>query len=226
MLKIGHRGARGHIAENTLESIQKAIRLGADMIEVDVHRCKSGELVVFHDFTLDRMTNGSGEIIEHTLDQLKMIRVETLYEIPLLTQVLDLIQGKCAINIELKGSNTAAGTCEIIRYYLEEKNWNYSDFIVSSFQKNELFQVLETNKNIPIGVLSKASMIEAITLAKQLNAFAVHASLGIVARGNIKKAQREGFKVIVWTVDEREAIDRMKKMGVDGIISDFPDRLV
>ena len=62
VLKIGNRGAKGHMAENTLESIKKALALGVDGIDIDVHRCASGQLVVFHDFTLDRMTNGTGEV--------------------------------------------------------------------------------------------------------------------------------------------------------------------
>lgn len=225
MLKIGHRGAKGHLAENTVESIQKAIQLGADMIEVDVHRCKSGELVVIHDFTLDRITDGSGEIMNHTWSELKTLRIENKYKIPLLTAVLDAISGLCTINIELKGSNTAAETCKIVQHYVKEKDWSYSDFIISSFQQDEIIQVFEINKNIPIGVLTEASMTKAILLAKQLNAYAIHLGLGLVTHANIKKAQQEGFKIIVWTVNEPKDIMRMKKFGVDGIISDFPELL-
>lgn len=225
MQKIGHRGAKAHLAENTLESIQKAILLGVDMVEVDVHQCKSGELVVIHDFTLDRTTNGSGEITQHSLRELKALKVENKYEIPLLTEVLDTIEGKCRINIELKGTNTAIETCRIVKKYVEERNWKYSNFIISSFQKNELFQVFEKNKEIPIGVLSKASMTEAIVLARQLQAKAIHPSLGIVTKKNVEKAQKEGFGVTVWTVNEPRLIARMNKMKVDGIISDFPDLL-
>lgn len=225
MKKIGHRGAKGHLAENTLASIQKAIQMGVDMIEVDVHCCKSGELVVIHDFTLDRTTNGTGEISQHSLKELKSLKVEGDHGIPLLTEVLDTIQGKCGINIELKGANTAVETCRIVQEYVKEKGWAYADIIISSFQINELFQVFEINKNIPIGVLSKARVVNAVALAKQLNAKAIHPALGIVTQKNIKKAQREGFKVTVWTVNDPEAIVRMKKFGVDGIISDFPDLL-
>jgi glycerophosphoryl diester phosphodiesterase len=74
-LKFGHRGAKGYLIENTVESILKAIELGVDGIEVDVHKCKSGELVVFHDFTVDRLTNGTGEISNFTLKELKLLVV-------------------------------------------------------------------------------------------------------------------------------------------------------
>ncbi|HET8810212.1 MAG TPA: glycerophosphodiester phosphodiesterase family protein [Flavobacteriaceae bacterium] len=224
MKKIGHRGAKGHVAENTLESIQKALDLGVDMVEIDVHRCKSGELVVIHDFTLDRTTNGSGEITKFSLQELKKLKVENQFEIPLLTEVLDAISGKCQLNIELKGLNTAQETCRIVEGYVQNRNWDYSDFIVSSFQKNELFQVLDRNKNIPLAVLSKASLAEAMILAKQLRAKILHPALGIVTKENIAEAKTAGFQINVWTVNDSEAIARMKALDVDGIISDFPDR--
>jgi glycerophosphoryl diester phosphodiesterase len=224
--KIGHRGARGHLAENTLESIKLALSFGVDAIEIDVHRCKSGEIVVIHDFTLDRTTNGSGEITEYNLTELNEVLVEEKYKIPLLTEVLDLIEGKCGINIELKGTNTAERTCDIVRDYVKNKGWSYSDFILSSFQNSELFEVFKIDKNIPIGILSKASVIEAIELGKKLKALAIHPSIGITSRDNVKLSHEAGFKVNVWTVNDLKSIERMKDFGVDGIISDFPELLL
>lgn len=223
--KIGHRGAKGHLAENTLESIKLALEFGVDAIELDVHKCSSGELVVIHDFTLDRTTDGEGEVALKSLEELKSLTVNEKFRIPLLTEVLDLIQGKCWINIELKGLNTAAETCRIIENYIKNFNWNQGDFIVSSFQKNELFEVYKINPDIRIGVLSKASVNEALQLGKMLNAKAIHPSLGIATRENVKQAQNAGFKVNVWTVNEPADILRMKDFGVDGIISDYPERL-
>lgn len=223
--KIGHRGAKGHLAENTLESISLALEMGVDAIEIDVHRCATGELVVIHDFTLDRTTNGEGEVSKGNLEDLKKLLVEGKYRIPTLTEVLDLIEGKCYINIELKGSNTAAGTCEIIEKYINTRGWKYSDFIVSSFQKNELFEVYKINPEIHIGVLSKASVTEAIALGKLLNAHAIHPSIGIITRDNVRICHKMGFEVNVWTVNDHEAIQRMQDFGVNGIISDYPDRL-
>ncbi len=223
--KIGHRGAKGRLAENTLESIELSLSFGVDAIEIDVHRCKSGELVVIHDFTLDRTTNGSGEITEYTLAELKEFLVEGKYKIPLLTEVLDLIEGKCGINIELKGTNTAEITCAFVRDYVNNKGWAYSDFILSSFQYSELFEVFKIDKNIPIGILSKASVFEAIELGKKLKALAIHPSIGITTRDNVKQCHQVGFKVNVWTVNDLKSIARMMDFGVDGIISDFPDLL-
>lgn len=224
--KIGHRGAKGHLAENTLESIQLALEFGVDAIEIDVHKCRSGELVVIHDFTLDRTTDGQGEVASKSLEELKKLKVNQKFRIPLLTEVLDLIHGKCWINIELKGLNTAVETVSIIQHYIKNLNWNQEDFIVSSFQKNELFEVYKTDPEIRIGVLSKASVTEALQMAKMLNAKAIHPSLGIITRENVQQAQEAGFKVNVWTVNEQADILRMKDFGVDGIISDFPDLLI
>lgn len=224
-LKIGHRGAKGYIAENTLESIQKALEIGVDMIEIDVHKCASGELWVIHDFTLDRTTDGSGEIAKRPAEVIRKLKVEGHYKIPLLTDVLDLIEGECDINIELKGLNTAEPVCREVQQRIASGKWQYSNFIISSFQKNELFEVRQHDEEVPIGVLSKASVPEAIELGKRLKATAIHPSIGIITRDNTKLSQDAGFKVNVWTVNERQDILRMLDFGVNGIISDYPNRL-
>ena len=223
--KIGHRGAKGDLAENTLESIRKAIDLKVDAVEIDVHLCKTGELVVIHDFTVDRTTNGEGEVSEKTLDELRSLLIEGKYRIPLLTEVLDLIEEKCRINIELKGNNTAAETSRIIRDYVTGRSRSYSDFIVSSFQWNELFEVLKIDTNIPLGVLTETNVSEAIEIGKKLSAKAIHPSVDIITPDNLNQARKAGFEVNVWTVNDKETIQKMKDLGVDGIISDFPDLL-
>ena len=91
-LNIGHRGAKGHIAENTLESINMAIELGADGIEIDIFKCQSGELVLFHDKNLKKLTGKSGEIEKQALKDLEDFLVEGKYKIPTLTSVLDSIK--------------------------------------------------------------------------------------------------------------------------------------
>ncbi|TRO64390.1 glycerophosphodiester phosphodiesterase [Christiangramia sabulilitoris] len=224
-LKIGHRGAKGHLAENTLESIQKALELGVDAIEIDVHKCATGELWVIHDFTLDRTTDGSGEIAKRPAEEIRKLRIEGKYKIPLLSEVLDLLEGSCMLNIELKGLNTAAPVHCVLQEKVAAGTWKYEDFIVSSFQKNELFEIRNLNADVPIAVLSKASVPEAIEVGKRLSAIAIHPSLGIITRDNTRLSHDAGFKVNVWTVNEREDIQRMIDFGVDGIISDYPNRL-
>ncbi|MBD3890228.1 glycerophosphodiester phosphodiesterase [Olleya marilimosa] len=225
ILKFGHRGAKGYVTENTLASIQKAMDLGVDGIEIDVHVCKTGELIVFHDFTLDRITNGTGEIGKFSLSEIKQLKVEKLYSIPTLTEVLDVINNTIIINIELKGENTAKPTCAIIQDYIETKNWTMDNFIVSSFQEKELVDVFNHNPKIPLGVLTKASVNQALVLAKKINAKAIHPNLALLSKDNVKQAQEADYKVNVWTVNTKQAIERMKRYNVDAIISDFPDRL-
>ncbi len=225
MQKMGHRGAKAYVAENTIESIQKALDFGVDGIEIDVHLCASGELVVFHDFTLDRMTNGTGGIGKKTLSELKQLQVSNHYKIPTLEEVLDVINRACLLNIELKGRCTATKTAEVIETYINQKGWKYNDFLVSSFQHHELEDVFKLNKNIPLGVLTKASVFEALELAKTINAVAIHPNFALLTKENVKRAQSKGFKVNTWTVNDADTILRMKRYGVDGIISDYPDRL-
>ena len=94
MIIIGHRGAMGYEPENTLRSFQKALDLGVDMIEFDVHLCKSGELVVFHDEKVNRTTNGQGYIAQKSLEKLKELDAGQGEKIPTLEEVLDLVKGK------------------------------------------------------------------------------------------------------------------------------------
>jgi glycerophosphoryl diester phosphodiesterase len=224
-LKIGHRGALGHVSENTMESIKKALEFGVDGIEIDVHTCASGELVVFHDFTLDRMTNGVGEVSKYSLLELKELKVDGKFSIPTLVEVLDFIDKKCLLNIELKGKNTAKEACRLIEWYIANKNWTYKNFIVSSFQTHELEHVFKTDKNIPLAVLTKASMSEAIEFAQSIDAKIIHPNFALLTKENIRFAKSKGFSVNTWTVNDVKTIERMKDYRVDGIISDFPDRL-
>ncbi len=225
VLVIGHRGACGYAPENTLASIEKALSCNVNAIEIDVHKCKSGELVVFHDFTVDRLTNGSGEVSSFTLAELKALKVESDYQIPTLIEVLDCINKQCIINIELKGKNTATETAKIIQNYIHEYRWDYTHFIVSSFQQRELETIHTIDKNIVLGVLTKANLEEAVTFAKTIKAKAIHPNYALLSKNNVQKTKALGYKINVWTVNNVEAIERMKGYNVDGIISDFPDRV-
>lgn len=224
-LKFGHRGAKAYSPENTIASVKKALDIGVDGIEIDVHKCASGEIVVFHDFTLDRMTDGSGEIHKRTWEELQELKVKGAHHIPELEEVLDVINKRCIINIELKGKHTADGTAEIIRHYINSHDWKPSLFLVSSFQSSELKRMSQLVPNIELAVLTKASVEEAIDMAKTTNSKTIHPNYALLSQTNVKEAQQRGFKVNTWTVNDEETILRMKSYGVNGIISDYPDRL-
>jgi glycerophosphoryl diester phosphodiesterase len=224
VLCIGHRGAKGHLAENTLESIKKALELGVDGIEIDVHRCASGELVVFHDFTLDRMTNGTGEVSKHTLRQLKQLDVKGHCQIPTLSEVLTFVNNRCLLNIELKGPDTAKEATRLITFFIDKKGWDYKNIIVSSLEKELLETVYKTNDKIPLGVLTDTNLDKAVEFAKTINAVSIHPEYTMLTQENVEEL-KENFKVFTYTVNNLKPIKRIKSYGVDGIISDFPDRL-
>lgn len=225
MLKIGHRGARGHEPENTLLGFQKAIELDVDCIELDVHLSADGELMVIHDETIDRTTNGKGAVNQFSLPELKRFQIEKDQRIPTLTEVLNLIDQKCDINIELKSFETADKVVDLIEKYVSEKKWNYDQFLVSSFDWNALQQVTFSNSKIPIGVLTETNVDLALAFAKFIKAKSIHPYFHLVTNENTAKMQEKGFQVFPWTVNEIEDIKRIKTYNVDGIISDFPDRL-
>ena len=219
MLKIGHRGAKGYAAENTLISFQKAIDLGANGIELDVYLCQTGEIVVIHDETIDRTTNGKGLVKELALLELMN------FGIPTLEAVFQLVNKQCFVNIELKSYETSEKVVALIDYYITKKNWTYSDFIVSSFDWNALQQVRFLNDKIRIGVLTNTDMDLAIAFAKFIQAYSIHPYYHLLNIENTKKIQSNNFKIYPWTVNEKEDITLVKSLGVDGIITDFLDRI-
>jgi len=223
--KIGHRGAKGYCTENTLSSFKKALDLNVDGIELDVHVCATGELIVFHDFTLDRMTNRSGEIHNFSLEELKKLSVNQVFEISTLEEVLNFIDKKCQLNIELKGHDTAKPTVQIIEKYVKEYNWKMEDFIVSSFQREELLKVSQSNSKIPLAVLTQASVEQAVEWAEEFKAKYIHPHFSLLTEDNCFKATQKGFKINTWTVNDVIDIERLKKYKINGIISDFPDRI-
>ena len=224
-LVIGHRGAMGHETENTLPSIQKAMDLGVDMIEIDVFKLKSGEIVVFHDDTVDRLTNGPGNIEEYNIIELKKLIVNGGHQIPMLQDVLKLIDNKVALNIELKGAGTADRVNFIMNYYINKKNWSPENFIISSFNWDELKEIRKLNTDVAIAVLTEENPIDAISVAKELQAVAINPYFKKLDLEVAKQIHAAGFKIYTWTVNEPEDIDAMKKLAVDGIITNFPERV-
>ena len=224
-LTIGHRGAKGHIAENTLPSISKAIELGVDGIEIDIFVCKSGELVVFHDKKLDRLTNSHGYIESLEYDSIRKISVLGEYKIPTLNEVLELIDGKVFLNIELKGSGTAEPTHKLLTPLLKQKKWKADQFIISSFNWEELEIFYGLNKKVPIAILTGSDPLDAIPIANKLNALAINPSFRALNIKNVKKIQEEGYKVFPYTINEPTDIQKILTLEVDGIITDFPERV-
>ncbi len=224
-LKIGHRGACGYEPENTLRSFEKALELGVDMIELDVHCCASGELVVIHDNRVDRTTNGTGYVAGMSLEELRELDAGKGERIPLLGEVFELVKGRAQVNVELKGSGTALPVHDLMKGLVQEGGWSSDDFLVSSFNHYELLEFLRYNANIRIGALTEGIPLGYAEFAERLHAASVNISLEFICKEFVDDAHRRGMEVFVYTVNDPEDVDLVKSLGADGAFSNFPDRL-
>ena len=227
ILVVGHRGAMGHVLENTIESVQKAIELNVDGIEIDVFKSKTGELVVYHDPFLSRLSNSNAFIEQISLDSIKKIELIGGYFIPTLKEIVDIIPEKIFLNIELKGQDTSFETNKIITNYLKTYNFPVSKFIISSFRWDELKKIRSFNKDIPIAVLvdSLYKIDDAIKLAKQINAVSLNPNKNFITKEIVNKIQSNNIKVYPYTINTPRNIRRVRFMGVDAIITDYPERI-
>ena len=217
----------GHVLENTIESVQKAIELNVDGIEIDVFKSKTGELVVYHDPFLSRLSNSNAFIEQISLDSIKKIELIGGYFIPTLKEIVDITPEKIFLNIELKGQDTAFETNKIIINYLNTYNFPVSKFIISSFRWDELKKIRSFNKDIPIAILvdSLYKIDDAIKLAKQINAVALNPNKEFITKEIVNKIQSKNIKVYPYTINTPRNIRKMRSMGVDAIITDFPERI-
>lgn len=215
----------GYEPENTILSFKKALELGVDAIELDVYACKTGELVVIHDDKVDRTSNGKGYVIEKTFDELRALDAGKGEKIPTLSEVLDLVNRKVKVNIELKGVGTAKPVSELIKHFIDNKGWLLDDFIVSSFNHYELKEFGAMTPAVKIGALIVGIPIGFAEFAEKLNAYSVNLCVEFINQEFVDDAHRRGMKVYVWTVNDADEIKRMKSLSVDGIFSNFPDRL-
>ncbi|MCX6779000.1 MAG: glycerophosphodiester phosphodiesterase family protein, partial [Candidatus Magasanikbacteria bacterium] len=162
MLKIGHRGVAGHEVENTAKSLQKALDLKVDMIELDVHKCASGELVVFHDKRVSRITDSSGSIRKKTLAEIKKLRTSDNQEILTLAEALEIIDGRCNVNIEIKHRGVASALVDVVRQLTEKQKWQLDQFLISSFYHRELGRLKKIHPEIKIGLLYYRNLRSAV----------------------------------------------------------------
>ncbi|OUD37649.1 glycerophosphodiester phosphodiesterase family protein [Flavobacterium sp. FPG59] len=225
MLKIGHRGAKGYEPENTLVSFQKALDFHVDGIELDVHLSADGEIIVIHDETIDRTTNGKGFVNGLSLQELKAFLIDGKHEIPTLEEVFDLTNQKCFINIELKSHDTTDKVVTLIEKYVNKRGWKYDHFLVSSFDWIALQQVTSLNDKIGVGVLTETDLELALAFAKTIQAKSIHPYFHLLTIENTAHIQEKGFQVFPWTINELEDIQKIKTYNVNGIITDFTDRI-
>jgi len=225
-LKIAHRGASGAYPENTLAAFAAAAEQGADMVELDVHLSADSQLVVIHDETVDRTTGGSGAVGALTLAQLKALDAGGGQQIPTLAEVFALVRGKCGVNVELKGPDTAAPVAALIRQEVLGHAVPVDRFVVSSFDLPQLAQLKEIAPEIRRAPLYGDKLPEDyLEAARSVGAWSLNLNKGAITAELVEQCHRQGFRLLVWTADEPEEIARLKALGVDWIIGDYPDRL-
>lgn len=215
ILTIGHRGAKGHAPENTLASFKKAIEMRVDMIELDVHLSKDLVPMVIHDDTVNRTTSATGNVTDFTANELQQLGIPTLED------VLNLVQNSCSINIEIK---VYVATNPVLKI-LKSSSFDSDKIIISSFDWHVLQEVRFQNDTIKLGVLTETDLTLAIGFATFIKAEAIHPYYHLLTAENVEKIQSKGFLVYTWTVNEPEDITFVKQLGVDGIITDYPDRI-
>ena len=215
----------GYETENTLASIEKALALGVDMIEVDVFQIRSGEIAVFHDERVDRLTNGGGSIEEYNYFDMKRLTLDGGHKIPILQDVLKLVDHRVPLNIELKGRGTADNIHKIVSFYSEKRGWQPDQFLVSSFDWDELRKYRELNATGRIAVLTEGDPLEALEVAAELQAEAINPQHTQLNAQNVAKIHEAGYKVYTWTVNDPAEFQRLVSIGVDGVFSDFPDKM-
>jgi glycerophosphoryl diester phosphodiesterase len=236
VLVIGHRGFSAAAPENTQASFKKAMEVGADMIELDVHLSRDGQVVVIHDDTLNRTTNGKGRVANYTLNELKELNAGSWFgsqffgeKIPTLKEVLELTRGQILLCIELKGGDLGQYSLkDLADWSLQEveKAGMLSQVLFASFDLSAIERIREKNPRIPVALIySKSwSSPRAVTGERPIPVLSCRDT--VLTQTNAAKARLEGMKILVWTVNREKRMERFLNMGVDGIITNYPDRLM
>lgn len=221
-LCIAHRGASGHEPGNTIAAIQKALELGAKAIEIDIHYIQN-ELLVTHDTVIHDSVKGAVDITLCSFETVRTLDVGRGRYIPTLEEVLDTVDAKAYLNLELKGRGTAVPVCYLISRFIKEKHWPEDRFILSSFDIQELETARSIHPDICLGLLIDSRDTDYVMLAARVSARFIGVSLSIIEPELIKSAHAHGLKVYVFTVNSRSDIKRMRAMGADGVFTDFPE---
>ena len=224
-LLIGHRGARGLAPENTLRALEAGIQAGAPWLEFDVQRHPSGELVLLHDLTLDRTTSGRGLLGDWSWEELRRLDAGQGEILPTLDEALDLIDQRARINIELKTwDGTAAAVAAVLRERVEA-GWPVEQFLVSSFHLPELFEFRQLAPEFAVGALLCGVPLDWAGCASELQAASLNLSAEFVDARLVADAKARGLEVYVYTVNDLDEYRRLAALGIDGVFTDYPDRL-
>jgi glycerophosphoryl diester phosphodiesterase len=220
-LVIGHRGCVDGAPENTLMSVRRAIELGCKMVEVDVY-VVDGVLVVHHDETIDRTSNGKGKLDGHTFESLRELEFGEGEVIPTLEEVLDLCLNRVEVNIELKGPGTAAPVVSML-----QRRELIDRVIISSFEWQQLREVRDlSGTSIAVLVRHSRRFLDALDIAGELGAGWVNLSIKILAPSRVEKAHECGLSVAVYTVKSVGDLEKVLCSGADACFADNPEMVI
>ena len=231
----GHRGASGLAPENTMPAFELAARLGAHGVELDVQRSRDGVLVVCHDETVDRTSDGTGRIVDLAWTQLRQLDLGrhdgTTARIPTLAEVLDLAADTgLRVNIELKNTlEPYPGLEQEIEHTVQQSRLARDaahQIVYSSFNHRSLLRLIELGTTVPVGVLHVEPLIRPWQYAAGFGATALHPLALTVLPDEVEAAHAAGLSVHVWTVDDAEQARTLAGWGVDAIVTNHPDRLL
>lgn len=238
---IAHRGANKYAPQNTLPAFERAVELGATGFETDVHVTKDGVPVICHNYTINDTSNGIGSISSYTLDELKKFDFGTYFssrfegtKIPTLDEFLEFVAASAieVMNIELKKPREKKS--EIVEKTIKavKEHGLFNRLLISSFDPKLLIEAKKIDPRCKTGFLYAPSHPETlhahifpVLFAKHIGADALHPMDIYVNKQYVKAAHSAGIKVNVWTVNNEASISRFIKAGVDGIITDCPDRV-
>ena len=231
-IKIAHRGSSGSYPENTRLAFEKAIEAGADMIEMDCRLSKDGHVVVIHDDRLDRTARAKGFVKGKTIKQLKKLDVGAWLKksfkgerIQTLEEILEIVSGKVEINLEIKSVLRGPLGIELKVLFIVSHFDYLERAIFSSFDYQSLRRLRELAPDVRIGVLYGAGIKDnPFQAAREMNAYSLHIQREFATPHFLEEARELGLKSFVWTVNEVKEMEKFLSLGVDGIISDFPEK--
>lgn len=215
---IGHRGAAGLAPENTLAGFRRAYECGVSAVELDVHLVE-GELVVIHDETLERTTNGMGTICGRTLESLRALNAGAGERVPVLEEVIAELPQGMGLNVELKGPGTAGPLAELL------KEHPGLDVLVSSFDHRMLRIFRQHDPGTRVAPLFHRWWGRPWKTAHDLNAWAINLSRRAATPGRLATAAARSLRTFVYTVNDLQEARALIALGVTGIFTDYPDRI-
>ena len=230
-LIYAHRGASGDAPENTLEAFDLAVRAGADGVELDVHCCRSGELVVAHDETVDRVSDGTGLIRDLSLSELKRLRFNRTHpeyenaRLPLLSEVFQLLRPTgLGINIELKNSIVDYPDLEQKVLEAAAREFSLDRILFSSFNHQSMLRMKRLDSSVSCGLLYEAVLVRPWEYARGLGMDAIHPHYSevLLSGGECAAAHNAGIRVNTWTVNSPEAVSAVLREGADILITNYP----